>query len=102
VSCQQPKLGSFHEEAIELFLEGGGRGLAGGQFAQNNFKDFYLHGPLVRIDAGDHCRVRIAATFGVRPVFPMTEIFALLVILGAAPMARKNAPGGREEGDNAY
>jgi hypothetical protein len=52
--------------------------------------------PLIRMDSDDHFRFMIAVMFSVPSIFLMTATFP------AASMARKNAAGSREQGDNAY
>jgi len=48
------------------------------------------------MDPDNYCRPRFAMMFCVLAIFPMTAI------IPAASMARENAAGSREQGDNAY
>ena len=52
--------------------------------------------PLVRMDPDVHARFRIAV------MFSLLSIFFMIATFPAASMARENAAGSREQGDNAY
>ena len=57
------------------------------------------------MDPDDYCRCRHPDDYHrcrYDLIFPMFSIFPVTVIFTAAPMARKNAAGSREQGDNAY
>jgi hypothetical protein len=61
--------------------------------------------PLILMDPDDYGGCRYPDDYrGCRyhAIFPMFPIFPVTVIFSAAPMARKDAAGSREQGDNTY
>jgi hypothetical protein len=54
------------------------------------------------MDPDDHYRCRITAIYGVSMILPMPVIILMMAIISAASMARKNAAGAGEQGDDAY
>jgi len=54
------------------------------------------------MDPDDHYRCRITAIFWVSMILPMPVIILMMSIIPAASMARKNAAGAGEQGDDAY
>ena len=52
--------------------------------------------PLIRMDADDYYRCRIAAIFWVPSIFTLPVIFFMMAIIPAAAMAWENTAGGGE------
>jgi len=58
--------------------------------------------PLIWMDPDDHYRCTITAIYWVSMILPMPAIILMMSIVPAASMARKNAAGAGEQGDDAY
>jgi hypothetical protein len=61
--------------------------------------------PLILMDPDNNCGCRCLNDYcrcRYDVIFPMFSIFIVTMVFFAAPTARKNAAGSREQGDNAY